>query len=884
MHALRSAVPRAALAAAIRPRRTLPLALLLPAALLLSACTDHPAEPSIRAPDGEVSRTRVECTVQVQSEQVSCAMPPAGGPSANLILGGQHVYLRLISANASYAAGVFSFDVVVQNLLSQRMGTPDGSTVYGMKVLFDAGPTATGGSGAITVANPDGYGTFTGSNQPYFHYQQILETRGTSAPKGWRMDVPNTVTTFSFSVYVETQVEAEQGILRWEREHGSATTTSTLWDIWGSSATNIFAVGDGGVYHYDGSGWFAMPGSTGPNLHAVWGIDRYNVFAAGESGRILKYDGNRWSAVAPASERRILYSVWGDGATDVYAAGRQRNPSTFQEEGVILRSTDVGATWTVTTFPYGGYRQLNALWASSGTDVHAVGYQNNPLTGFDEGLLLRSTDGGATWSESASTHTSHRRFRSVWGSSATDLYAVGHQVNPSTGLDEGLILRSTDGGASWTMTISTHTRRRELFHVWGTGAADVYAVGSQANEATGRGESLLLHSTDGGVTWTEEVTSGPFPRSLWGSGAGDLRAVGGHHNPDTGGTTAAILRREGTSWIAESIGRSGTLYGVWNADASTAVAVGSWYNPGTAKIEGRILRSTDGGASWIVGASPDTKHRYLYSVWGRSATELYAVGHNEDPPYGGEALILRSTDGGASWSESEFPANNRHYHSVWGSGASHVYVVGYERSSAVNRDVGLIVRSTDGGATWSETTYPALARRELHGVWGSSATDVYSVGLQRNTSTNLYEGVILHSTNGGASWTETIFPHTSSRHLYSVWGSSATDVWVVGDQGNPVTGLREAVILHSTDGGTTWSESTFPSTKSVSLRSVSGSSATDVYASGLGGANGLILRYDGTSWSEMTIGTRGTLFGVAIQSPTHGLAVGAVSVVLRGTR
>ena len=54
--------------------------------------------------------------------------------------------------------------------IAQPMGTPDGSTVTGLKVFFHDGPTVTGGTGAVSVSNADGTGTFSGSGQSYFEY------------------------------------------------------------------------------------------------------------------------------------------------------------------------------------------------------------------------------------------------------------------------------------------------------------------------------------------------------------------------------------------------------------------------------------------------------------------------------------------------------------------------------------------------------------------------------------------------------------------------------------------------------------------------------------------------------------------------------------------
>ncbi len=71
-----------------------------------------------------------------------------------------------------------------------------------------------------------------------------------------------------------------------------------LYGVWGSSATDVFAVGYvGTILHYNGSAWSAMSSGTTEYLHGVWGSSAIDVFAVGISGTILHYNGSAWSAM-----------------------------------------------------------------------------------------------------------------------------------------------------------------------------------------------------------------------------------------------------------------------------------------------------------------------------------------------------------------------------------------------------------------------------------------------------------------------------------------------------------------------------------------------------------------------------------------------------------
>jgi hypothetical protein len=70
----------------------------------------------------------------------------------------------------------------------------------------------------------------------------------------------------------------------------SSGTSIYFTGVWGSSPSDVFAVGDGGaILHYDGSAWSAMSSGTSIYFTGIWGSSPSNVFAVGDSGAILHY-------------------------------------------------------------------------------------------------------------------------------------------------------------------------------------------------------------------------------------------------------------------------------------------------------------------------------------------------------------------------------------------------------------------------------------------------------------------------------------------------------------------------------------------------------------------------------------------------------------------
>ncbi len=172
------------------------------------------------------------CQANVKTGEIACTPREALSRAPTLngvrldrrVLGGQGVYVRLKSSGVVYNGGVFSFNVSVQNLLNLSYATLDGAARHtdGVRVFFSQTPIAVDGAGDITIANATGLGTFTGSNQPYFQYggaiggtdqselggDGILIPGETSNVKPWQFNVPATVNTFSFLVYVTTETAA----------------------------------------------------------------------------------------------------------------------------------------------------------------------------------------------------------------------------------------------------------------------------------------------------------------------------------------------------------------------------------------------------------------------------------------------------------------------------------------------------------------------------------------------------------------------------------------------------------------------------------------------------------------------------------------------------
>lgn len=199
-------------AATHRLARTIALACLVATACADPLASGAPTDPLARDAGGTPTGAPVAvvtCVAMPHGRTVRCGDAAPGAGDAADIIGGQNTLVQLVSSNPNYDGTTFATDVTIRNLMNEAIGTPDGTVrdTAGIRIFFASLPVVTGGTGTVTVANPDGVDAFTASNQPYFRYDQILAKDATSSVSRWQFTMPPTVTAFTFQVYVSAMVQ-----------------------------------------------------------------------------------------------------------------------------------------------------------------------------------------------------------------------------------------------------------------------------------------------------------------------------------------------------------------------------------------------------------------------------------------------------------------------------------------------------------------------------------------------------------------------------------------------------------------------------------------------------------------------------------------------------
>jgi hypothetical protein len=317
-----------------------------------------------------------------------------------------------------------------------------------------------------------------------------------------------------------------------------------------------------------------------------------------------------------------------------------------------------------------------------------------------------------------------------------------------------------------------------LTSIWGSSATDVFAVGEDVRCAESCVvESGILHYD--GTSWSTQLTHTGILRDVWAGSPTDAFAVGA----DYPAYLATFLHNGGTGWApmpATAVDlEGGLILGLWGSSGTDVFAVGSLWPFDAGYYEAYVAHYNGTGWSPIqVGpgsCSPNGGgfrcNVELSDVWGSSATDVYAVGNYRafDNPGADRAVILHYN--GQEWSEVVREPDVE-FRRIWGSSPTDVYVTGNALvAGEASRDRGAGVLWHFDGSGWS--TVPSPTTAPLGAIWGSSPTDVYLLGGAQGTS-----GTIWHF--DGTAWTPI---NTGGVGLLDIWGSSATDVFAVGENG-----------------------------------------------------------------------------------------------------
>lgn len=278
---------------------------------------------------------------------------------------------------------------------------------------------------------------------------------------------------------------------------------ATLRGLWGSQGTWFAVTLEGQIFRrtpFDNGAWHESPSSNVMALYDVAGTTTTNLFAVGDNGRILRSAGLSWHAVecpldegsCPEADMEAT-SVWASPDDNVFAV---------YEDRLIRIAKDGG--WHVQDLP--AHTRLGYVWGRAADDVFTLSV---PM---GDGLLHYDGNAEGTWEQFHTTKPLSR----LHGNQAAPLYA--------TEADSGRIYRQTGTSwdSPWELVYTGETASSssdEFVALWVSPEGDVFVAGQTPIQ-----EGLITHFD--GSAWTRTVLAPhQVVNALWGSSRSDVHAA-----------------------------------------------------------------------------------------------------------------------------------------------------------------------------------------------------------------------------------------------------------------------------------------------------------------------------------------------------------------------
>ncbi|AKU94856.1 hypothetical protein AKJ09_01520 [Labilithrix luteola] len=251
---------------------------------------------------------------------------------------------------------------------------------------------------------------------------------------------------------------------------------------------------------------------------------------------------------------------------------------------------------------------------------------------------------------------------------------------------------------------------------------------------------------------------------------------------------------------------------------------------------------------------------WLADVWGDGTGIVWAVGADDKTSLDAGAVLLRWD--GKAWTKQTLAA--KRLSAIWGSGPTDLWVGGRD---GLYHGTG----ATSDSLTWTKVRGDAIVS-----LWGSGANDVWAASSTNRFS---FDGKILHYAGAGSGGADgwDVDPISSRPMAFrKVWGTSAADVWIGGNEDNGCSansvcnnGAGTTALHRLPDG--TWSQAGSPTFETTpylgsELTAVRSVTPNDVWIAGSDATNTASFdayfrgksKTDGFDWAK---GTLGTCFG-----------------------
>ncbi len=399
------------------------------------------------------------------------------------------------------------------------------------------------------------------------------------------------------------------------------------------------------------------------------------------------YHGLKWRNIGPFRGGRSVTSTGVIGKPHTYYMG--------STGGGVFKTTDDGITWKNISDGFFKTGSVGAIAvAESDPNIVVVGMGEHAARGVMTSMgdgVYKSMDAGKTWSHLGLDKTRHISDVVIHPTNPNIIYvtAQGSQYAPSK---ERGIYKTTDGGKTWKNILSVNnTTGASSLSMDMTNPRILYASMWQHQRypwvmESGGENSGLFKSIDAGTTWTKMKLG--LPKDFGKSGISVSRA-----NPDRVFAVIEAAGKKGGVYRSDNAGKT------WKQVNSNRVNIArSWYymeifadpqNENTVYVlNAPVMKSIDGGKSF---SNIPVPHGDNHHLWINPTDNKNLINSND-----GGANI--SFNGGKSWSTQQNQATSQFYRVITDNLVPYNVYGGQQDNSAI----GIASRTNDGGIDWKD--------------------------------------------------------------------------------------------------------------------------------------------------------------------------------------
>jgi photosystem II stability/assembly factor-like uncharacterized protein len=177
----------------------------------------------------------------------------------------------------------------------------------------------------------------------------------------------------------------------------------------------------------------------------------------------------------------------------VYVGGDMRNPKNKEDRvGVVVKTTDGGQTWSETILEQQGVAgiRINGMAFADANTGYAVGRNQG-----NDAIMFKTTDGGMTWAFSRLAGVKQAPTCIFMADAETGWMGGTTSADPEDEDDENGpsdLLATTDGGKTWQSQVRL-----------GVSVFDIQFLDKATGWASGS-KGTIYHTTNGGLTWDKQ--------------------------------------------------------------------------------------------------------------------------------------------------------------------------------------------------------------------------------------------------------------------------------------------------------------------------------------------------------------------------------------------